>query len=141
MYAFQRIFVIGPHQRIAEEPGVLREEIVRCIDFHRPQVLDGKDGRRTRIAFTKRVNLPDAGDEPREMRDEAALPAVRIRILALPVEIIVKRTLDHGRMTVCHRLASQYPFALAKIDLANGTCVRKHTFVFACSIVNSIRSI
>ena len=85
MYAFEWIIVVGPYQRIAEEPGVLRKEIVRRIDLHRPQVLDGKDRRRARIAFAKRVNLPDAGDEPREMRDEAAFPAVRIRIFALTV--------------------------------------------------------
>ena len=78
MYALKWIFVVGPYQRIAEEPGILRKEIVRRIDLHRPQVLDGKDRRRARIAFTKRVNLPDAGDEPREMRDEVALPAVCI---------------------------------------------------------------
>ena len=68
---FQRISVIGSHQSIAKIPWIFSKQIVVHFKADRTQIFDDEHRRRSGVAFTKGMVLPQQRDEINNVIDDS----------------------------------------------------------------------
>ena len=112
------VAVIRPDQRVAEVPRMLAEELIIHREAHREQIFDREDRRGAGVAFAKHVDLPNAGNEFRNMRDNLRERQSLITELLFPVKVMIQRPAYLVEADIQHRIAAQYPFALGDIGVA-----------------------
>ena len=82
------------------------------------QIFDREDRRGAGVAPAERVDLPDAVNEFRNMRDNLRERQPLITELLFPVEVMIQRPADLIEADIQHRIAEQHPFALGEVVFA-----------------------
>lgn len=90
------VLVVGADERIAEVPRLLCEERIRNVVATRAKILDCEKTDRSGVAFAKRMNLPDTGDERGKVRHESLFRKSLIAKALLPIKLVLERREKSG---------------------------------------------
>ena len=116
--SFFEIAVIGSDQRIAEIAAVVLEQLIGNLKTERPQIFDGKDRRGARIAFGKRMNLPQPGDKKGDVGDGFPWRQSLITEPPLLFEIVIQCRTQFEGGSVQNRLSLQNPLLFGDVVIA-----------------------
>ena len=113
--AFGIVVIVGTHQRVAEIPGVLREDLIAYRETEGLQVFDDKHGRRAGIPLAEGVDLPYPGGEGRDMTDCFRERDSGVGELFFRLKIIVHGRTDALPRSIGDGLAAENPFLLGDV--------------------------
>ena len=122
------ILIVGPYQGIAEIPRMSFKHFVVCLEADGLQILDGENGCGAGVALAEGVNLPNTRNEARQMQYDFVHSQAFVAEVFFLVYVIIQSHSQVLPSTVEHGVATQHPFLLGDVIVAQLAGMLKHSF-------------